>query len=131
VRGVDDEDVDLLLDERGGALERVGADADGRADPQPAVLVLRRERKLDPLLDVLHGDQPPQTALGVDDGQLLDLVPLQDGLGLTQGGPDRRGDEVAARHHIRDRQRAVPLEAEVAVRQDADEPLVIVDDRNP
>ena len=57
VRGVDHEHVDLRVDERAGALERVRADADRGADPQPPLLVLRRERELDPLLDVLDRDQ--------------------------------------------------------------------------
>ena len=35
VRRVDDDDVDLGRDERRGALERVGADADGGADAEP------------------------------------------------------------------------------------------------
>ena len=46
VRRVDDDHVDLGGDERRGALERIGADADGGADAQPAPLVLRRERVL-------------------------------------------------------------------------------------
>ena len=78
VRRVDDEHVDLRVDERSGALERVRADADGGADPQPAVLVLGRERELDPLLDVLDGDQALEPPVGVDDRQLLDLVPVQE-----------------------------------------------------
>ena len=57
VRRVDDEDVHLGVDERGRALERVGPDADRRAHSQPALLVLRRVRVLDPLRDVLDGDE--------------------------------------------------------------------------
>ena len=44
VRGVDDEHVDVGLDQRRSALERVGADADRGADAQPAPLVLRGVR---------------------------------------------------------------------------------------
>ena len=121
VRRVDDEDVDLLGDESLRALEGVGADADRGADPQPAALVLRRERVLDPLLDVLDGDQALELAVGVDDRQLLDLVAVEDLLGLGERRPDRRGDEVPARHQRRDRLGDVVLEAEVAVGEDADE----------
>ena len=46
VRGVDDEHVDPRGDERRGALERVGPDADRRADAQAALLVLGRVRVL-------------------------------------------------------------------------------------
>ena len=53
VRGVDDEHVRSRRDQRLGALARVRADADRRADAQPALRVLRRARELDALLDVL------------------------------------------------------------------------------
>ena len=78
VRGVDDEHVDVRRDERLGALERVLADADRRADAQPAEAVLAGVRVLDHLLDVLDGDQPLQHVAVVDDEQLLDLVPVQE-----------------------------------------------------
>ena len=97
VRRVDDEHVDAGLDERLRALERVGPDADRGADAQPPLLVLRRLRELDLLLDVLDGDQPAQPAVGVDDRELLDLVAVEDLLGLGERRADRRGDEVARR----------------------------------
>ena len=84
VRGVDDEDVDLGLDERRRALDRVRADADRSAHAQPAVVVLGRVRELDALLDVLDGDQPLETAVGVDDRKLLDPVAVQDRLRLLE-----------------------------------------------
>ena len=62
VRRVDDEHVDARVDQRLRALERVGADADRRADAQPPLLVLRRVRVLDLLLDVLDGDQALEPA---------------------------------------------------------------------
>ena len=131
MRGVDDEHVDLGGDQRARALERVRADADGRADPQPPLLVLRRERVLDPLADVLDGDQPAQPAVRVDDRQLLDPVAVQDRVRLVERRPDRRGDEVAARHQLGDRLPRVGAEAQVAVREDADEHARVVDDRDP
>ena len=97
VGGVDDEDVDLGVDERGGALERVRPDSDGGADPQAPLVVLRRVRILDPLRDVLDRDQPLEQPVGVDDGELLDLVAVEDRLGLLERRADRRRDEVAAR----------------------------------
>ncbi len=77
VRRVDDEHVDAGVDERLRALERVGPDADRGADAQPALLVLRRLRELDLLLDVLDRDQAAQPAVAVDDRQLLDLVAVR------------------------------------------------------
>ena len=93
VRRVDDERVDLGVDERVGALERVGADADGRGDAQAAAVVLRRERVRLPLRDVLDGDQALEPAVDVDDRELLDAVPAEDRLRLLERRADRRGDE--------------------------------------
>ena len=126
VRGVHHEDVDLGLDERGRALDRVGPDAHRRADPQAALVVLRRVRVLDLLRDVLDGDEPLEPPVGVDDRELLDLVAVEDRLGLLERRPDRRGDEVPARHQRRDGLRRVGLEAKVAVREDADEDTFVV-----
>ena len=50
----------------------------------------------DPLLDVLDRDQALEPPVVVDDRQLLDLVPVQDLLGLVERGADRRRDEVLA-----------------------------------
>ena len=95
MRRVEHEHVDAGVDERLGALDRVRADADRGADPQPALRVLRRVRVLEPLRDVLDGDQALEAPVGVDDRQLLDLVAVEDLLGLGERRPDRRGDEVA------------------------------------
>ena len=83
VRGVDDDRVDVRGDESGRALERVRPHTDGGGDPQPTLLVLRRERVADALLDVLDGDQALEPPVGVDDRQLLDLVPAEDRLRLV------------------------------------------------
>ena len=62
----------------------------------------------------------------VDDRQLLDLVAVEDLLRLVERRADRGGDEVPARHERGDGLRRVGLEAEVAVREDADEHAVVV-----
>ncbi len=121
VGGVDDERVDLLVDERRRALERVRADADRSRDAQPTLLVLGRERVLDLLLDVLDRDQALQVAVLVDDGKLLDAVAGEDCFRLVERRADRHGDEALARHQVRDRLLRIGLEAQIAVRQDADE----------
>ena len=90
---VDDEEVDLCVDQRAAARSSVAPDADRRADAQATPLVLRRVRNLDPLLDVLDGDEAAQTAVGVDDRQLLDLVPVEDRVRLGERRADRRRDE--------------------------------------
>ncbi len=78
VRRVEHEHVGARRDELLGALEGVGPDADGRSDTQTPVRVLGRMGELDPLLDVLDGDQPFEHAGGVDDRKLLDAVAVQE-----------------------------------------------------
>ncbi len=90
VGGVDDEHVDVLVDERGSALERVRSDADRGPDPKATLVVLRGVRILDPLLDVLDRDQATQVAVTVDDRQLLDPVAMEDAPRLVERRPDRR-----------------------------------------
>ena len=130
VRRIDDQHIDARVDERARALPGVGADADSGADAQPSLLVLRRLRELDPLLDVLDGDQPLQHSVRVDDRELLDLVAVQDRLRLCERRPDGRGDEVARSHQRRHGLRGVRREAEIAVRQDPDERALVVGDRH-
>ena len=124
VRGVDDEHVGARGDQRLRALDRVRADAHRSTDAQTALRILRRLRELDALRDVLDRDQSAQHAVGVDDRQLLDAMPVQQLLRLAMRRADRRRDQVGRRHQVGDRLRDVPLEAKVAVREDADEPAV-------
>ena len=55
---------------------------------------------------------------------------MEDRLGLLERRADGGSDEVPARHQRGDGLRGVCLEAEVAVREDADEDAFVVDDRN-
>ena len=98
VSGVDDEHVRSGLGQRNGTIVGIRTDTDRGADAQAPLLVLRRVRKLDLLADVLDCDQALEPAVSVDDGQLLDLVPVQDRPRLLQRRPDRRGDKVALGH---------------------------------
>jgi hypothetical protein len=98
VRRVEHERIDLRVGERARPLERVGTDTDGRGDAQPAARVLRRQRVIRALLDVLDGDQSREPTVRVDDRQLLDLVPAQDLLGLVQRRSRRCRDEVTRSH---------------------------------
>ena len=121
VRGIDDQHVDVRGDERRGAIQRVPADADRRAHPQPSERVLARVRVLDHLLDVLDRDQSLQHELVVDDQKLLDLVAVEELARLFERRADRHGEERVARHDVGDRPIEVGLEPQVAVGQDADQ----------
>ncbi len=130
VGGVDHQDVDLGLDQRPGAIHRVGRGADRGADPQAAEIVLAGVGELVGLLDVLDGDQPVQRAVLVDHQQLLDPVAVEQRLGLLEGGSVGHRDQVLRGHQVGDRPALVGLEAQVAVGQDAAEVAVGVGDRN-
>ena len=130
VRRVDDEHIDLGVDERRRAFQRVVPDPDRCGDTQPTPLVLRRERVRIALRDVLHGDQALEPPLEIDDRELLDPVAAENRLGLLEGRPDRRRHEPLARHRLGDTHRGRDPEAKVAVRQDPDEAVLGVRDRD-
>ena len=132
VRGVGDEDVDPGLDQGGGPLPGVPEVADGRADEQPAVGVVRRVGELLALDEVLDGDESAEAALAVDERQPLALVGPQQRGRLLAGDADGAGDQALARHHLGDlggRPLRDRREAQVAVGDDAEQVVVDVDDR--
>ena len=90
VRGVDGDDVDADLYERGHAVEHVGRNAHGRPYAQPAMLVLAGVGVLAPLPNIFKRDEPLQVAVVVDHRQLLDVVLLQDLDRLVEGRSHRR-----------------------------------------
>ncbi len=100
VRGVDDQDVDAGFDQRARPLVRVFADAHSGRHQQPARVVLRCERELLALGEVLHRDEPAQPAGVVDKRQLLDLVVAQQIERVVVGDADPRGDQRHRRHHV-------------------------------
>jgi hypothetical protein len=122
VRGVDDEHVDAGIDQRARTIHRVSGDADRRAAAQSPERVLARVRVLDRLLNVLDGDEPLEPEVLVDDEQLLDLVPVQELARLVERGADRNREQRFLRHHVVDRPVDVGLEAQIAIRQDPDQP---------
>jgi hypothetical protein len=132
VSGVGDEDVDPGLDQGGGALPGVAEVADGRADEQAAVAVVRRVGELLALDEVLDGDQPAEATLVVDQRQPLALVLAQEQGRLVAGDAEPAGDQRHRGHDLVDlggRPLRDRREPEVAVRDDADQLLVEVDDR--
>jgi hypothetical protein len=129
VGGVDDEHVHPGVDERHRPLPGVAEEADGGADPQPARPVLGGQGVALGLGEVLDGEQAPELAAVVDDGELLDLVGGQQAQRLLLGDADRGGDQGRAGHHLVDRPGEVLLEPDVPVRDDADEDPVVVDHR--
>ena len=64
-------------------------------------------------------------------GSFSTFALLQDAACLGEIGSDRRGDEALRRHHGGDCDAWIVVEAQVTVRDDADEAIVGIDDGNP
>ena len=130
VRSVDDDEVDAGLEQaarRGRACRRR---ADRGADAQAPVLVLAGAREVAGLLDVLDRDHAAQPPVAVDDQHLLDAVPVQELQHFLARRVLAHGHELLARRHdLRHRQVELLLEADVAVRDDADDLVAVGGDR--
>ncbi len=130
VRGIDDDHVDARFAQRFDALQRVRAGADRRADPQRTALVFRGARKLGGLLEVLDRDHALQVEVLIDDQHLLDAMLVQQREHLVLRRVLAHGDQPLLRRHDRGHRRVeLGLEAQVAVRDDADR-LGADDDRH-
>src|SRR5690606_30375799 len=132
VGGIDNEHVDPGVDKRHRALPRIAEEADRRAHHQPPLAVLGGQRELFGLDEVFHGDQPAEPAVVVDQWQLLDSVLGQQLDGVFGLDAHRPGDQGHRRHYfanpaclVLDRRD----EAQVAVGDDADQHVVLINDR--
>ncbi len=129
VRRVDHDDVHAGFDQRGDALLRAFPDADRGADPQLALLVLRRIRVLARLENVLHRDQAAQLEAVAHDQHALETMLVQERARFLRARsfldvyqPVARGHDGA--HRLVE----VGLEAVVAVGDHADD-LALLHDR--
>ena len=129
---VDDEDVDARVAQRVGALPRVAEEADRRADAQAARSSFVAWGYFSLLSKSLTVMSPARRAVGVDERELLDLVLREDRDRVVGVDADGGGDERRLRHDVPDERRRLLErrdEAHVAVRDDADELAVALDDR--
>ena len=122
MRRVDADDVHARLHQRRGALLAVGTNADRRTDTQAPAVVTASVRELAELLDVLDRDEAEQPARVVDHEQLLDPVLVQDVLRLVERHARARRHQISTGHDLAHRPIEMTLEAQVAVRQDSDQP---------
>ena len=134
VRGVDDQHVHAGVDQSQGPVPRVTEEPDSRPDHKTPFAVLRRDRVLLRLHEVLHRDEATEHPVAVDERQLLDLVLGQQRRGVLAGDPHGGRDERHDRHHLADVEHRVVArgdEPQVAVRDDAEKATGRVDDREP
>ena len=90
--------------------------------------VLGGERVVGGLRDVLHRHEAGEVEVGVDDENAFEAVLVHEGLGFFERGAFTDRDEAFARRHdFADRDRHAGFEAEVAVRDHAED-LLAVDD---
>ena len=109
------------VDQGAGTVQHVAGDADGGSAQQAAGSVLGGVGVFQDLLNVLDGNEALELVILVHDGQLLDAVLLEDGLGLIQGGALQAGDQVFMGHDLFDAAVHIGLELHVAVGDDADQ----------
>jgi hypothetical protein len=97
--------------------------------PQLAEIVLRRQRVLGGLEDVLDGDEAAQLHRVVDDQHALEAVPVHQRLGALEiGSFGNRHELLALGHDARRRLVEIGLEPKIAIGDDSDDALA-VDDR--
>ena len=125
MRRVNRQRVHTRLHQRRRTLKIIAHRSNRSRNPQPPLRVLRRVRVLQLLLNVLDRDQPLQLILVVHHQQLLHAMLMQDVLGLFQRRSNWHRDQVLLRHHRVDRKVGPRHKPQVAVRQDADQLLVL------
>ena len=121
VRRVDDDRIDAGAYQRLDAFLGALAHTDRRTDAQLALGIARGIGETGLLGDVLDGDQALEFEGIVDHQQALQLVPVQQRLGLQQRRAIGHGDELFARRHdVADGNVVAGLEPQVAPCHDAD-----------
>ena len=125
---VEHEHVNARIDKRAGTVEHVIRDADGGSAEQTAGCVLCGVRVLEHLFNVLYRDKAAQLVVLVDYGKLLYTVLLEDGLGFVKRRADKAGDKPGLGHDLVDAAAHIGLKLHIAVRDDADELAVFVND---
>ena len=111
------------------ALQIISHSADRGADPQPALRIPGGERVLLVLEQILGGHQTGQTPLGIDERELLDLARDHQALGVGQRHRSGVHHQRVARGHPLGNERVRRNEPDVALGQQADQAVRLVDDR--
>ena len=129
VGGIDDDGIDTRAHQRLDPLFCPLADTDCRADAQLALGVARRIGEAGLLGDVLDSDQALEFKGIIDHQQALDLVLVEQHLGLRQRRAIRHRDQlVALRHDVADGQVIARLKAQIASGNDTHD-LAAVENR--
>ena len=127
MRRVDGQHIHAGAHQLSGALKKIARGADGSAHAQPALIVLAGVGIFEFFLDVFDCDQALQLVLIVDHQQLFNAMLVQDQLGLFERGAHGNGDQVLLGHHVADGNIGAGFKAEIAIGEDAHQPLALRD----
>ena len=127
VRRVNGQRVGAVAHQLCRALQKIACSPDRSAHAQAALIVLAGVGVLQLLLDVFNRDQPHQLILVIYDQQLFNAVLVQDQLRLFERGAHGHGDQVLLGHHVAHGNVGARLKAQVAIGQDAHQPLALRD----
>ena len=112
------------------ALLCVGANTHRGTHDESTVGVLGRQGVLVGLDEVLDGEEASESTVGVNEGELLDLVRREDAQRFLGIDTHRSGDERHRRHHLVHPTAHIVFEPHIAIGDDAEEHLALVDDRH-
>ena len=117
MRGIDDNDIDAGLDQRGDTLFGAFTDAHRCADAQTSEFVLAGKRMFGRLLNVLDGNEALEVEVLIHDEEFFDAVLLQDFFGVLERRAHRNRDQIVLRHHVRNRHIVAVLKPQIAIRE--------------
>ncbi len=129
--GVDHDQVNLGLDERFRAGKAAVADCRCRRNAQPPGRVLGRIGIGHGLFNVLDRDEPRAPIGVVDDQQFLDPPRMEQPPRFFRTHARAHRRQIVARHQFRHRLMRVFGKADIAVRDDADQPTIRLHHWNP
>ena len=127
---INDDGIGTSLHQSLGALQSVGCHAHSSCNAQTAFLVFAGHGLVLGLGYVFIGDETYQMIILVYHWQLLDLVLLQDLGGSGEVGLLMSCHEILAGHHVIDLPVEPTFKAKIPVRNDTNQPIVVVHDGN-
>ena len=123
---VDDDSVGTGVDQCLHTLQRVGGDTNAGSHTQTTFLVLAGHGLVLGLGDILIGDEAHQPVLLVHDGQLFNLVPLQNLGSIHQIGMLMGRHQVFFGHHLLDQTVQTAFKTQVTIGDNAYQTLLVV-----
>ena len=126
--GVDGDDISAGFDQCVARLKGTRADADGGTDAQATFRIFGGLSVLHGFDDIRRGHQTDESSVGIDEGQFLDAVFVENGFGFGLRTTGRCGDQpLARRHHILHENVVILFHPDIAAGDDAEHDVLCVD----